>query len=137
RAQCPADWVHFQGSCYLFVDENVPWTSALVICRLVQNADMLQVDSQAENDFVVSQIKARTGIDNVWMGLTDFVRDGTWLTTSDQQPAKYFNWGPGEPDNQITKERGQDCVYVRSDGTWDDESCDYNVVSHAVACETE
>ena len=29
-SSCPSGWTVFQNSCYLFVDENVPWTAAEV-----------------------------------------------------------------------------------------------------------
>ncbi|KAK7476383.1 hypothetical protein BaRGS_00032383, partial [Batillaria attramentaria] len=135
-ARCPNDWTRFEDSCYVFIDENVPWTSAAVICRLVLGADMLEIETQAENDFIASQIFARNGVDNIWIGLTDFTREGRWEWTSTKEQPSFTNWGPGQPDNLGIAEKGQDCAYIRPDGSWDDESCDHNVVTHSVACET-
>nr|KAG5691740.1 hypothetical protein BaRGS_010243 [Batillaria attramentaria] len=109
----------------------------MVICRLVLGADMLEIETQAENDFIASQIFARNGVDNIWIGLTDFTREGRWEWTSTKEQPSFTNWGPGQPDNLGIAEKGQDCAYIRPDGSWDDESCDHNVVTHSVACETK
>ena len=28
--ECPPDWIAFDSSCYVFIDEFVPWTTAKV-----------------------------------------------------------------------------------------------------------
>nr|KAG5691741.1 hypothetical protein BaRGS_010244 [Batillaria attramentaria] len=84
---------------------------------------MLEVESQAENDFIVQQMSYRTGVDNVWIGLQDFVREGRFVWISTLEPPTYTNWAPGEPnnnDNQNQNEGGQDCVQLRENGQWDD-----------------
>ena len=74
-------------------------------------------------------------VSSTWTGIQDFVRDGTWVTTSNQQRATYFNWNSGQPDNNNHYEGGEDCVIVYKDGGWDDYWCD-NTHHSAVVCES-
>ena len=77
------------------------------------------------------------GIKNVWLGLTDFLQEGTWQWMSTKASPEFTSWGAGEPDNVVGQEGGQDCVYILRNGVWDDESCFYSAVRHAVGCERE
>ena len=75
-------------------------------------------------------------VPSAWIGIEDFVREGTWVTSSDLQRATYFNWQHGQPDNSNgVHEGGEDCVIVHSGGGWDDYFCDstHNTV---VVCES-
>ena len=82
-----------------------------------------------------------TGIENVWIGLQDFLREGRWVWNSNLEPATYFNWEAGEPNNDHHHEGGQDCAYIKGGtGQWDDGWCDKmgdRDSQVSVACEKE
>jgi len=122
--RCPNDWIQFDNSCYVFIDEVVPWTSAVTFCTML-HANLVEIGSKAENDFVAAKIRTTTGINGAWTGLNDLVREGRWVYASNLQDATYFAWNHGEPNNVlIGTENGQDCVFVHEDGTWDDLWCE-------------
>lgn len=56
----------------------------------------------------------------VWIGVSDFVSEETWVTTATGLTATYTNWGM-VPGNDPSK----NCVQVSgdSDGTWSDTNC--------------
>ena len=59
------------------------------------------------------------------------------MSVSSREPATFFNWAPGEPNNMLSgahAEGGEDCVQMRSNGQWDDYWCDDSHVN-AVVCE--
>lgn len=85
-------------------------------------ANLISVQSAAENQCVIDKINdlGYTGV--IWIGFNDEVTEGTfeWY---DQSPVTYTNWAPGEP-NQSGNE---DCVQIYpnggSPGTWNDLDC--------------
>ncbi|KAK7508249.1 hypothetical protein BaRGS_00000488 [Batillaria attramentaria] len=131
---CPNDWIQFEESCYVFLDESgIPWTSAKVMCEAL-GGSMLEVTSSEENDFVKSHTN-----ENVWLGLNDMVREGQWVWVSTHEQAVYTNWAPGQPDDSHSHESGQDCAYLEgSTGHWDDHWCEITAGwSMSVVCETK
>ena len=62
-----------------------------------------------------------------WIRANDIAVEGVWREGSDPSSplVSYFNWrdashGGEEPNNAGT---GEDCVEVRSDGLWNDNTC--------------
>ncbi|OWF43738.1 low affinity immunoglobulin epsilon Fc receptor-like isoform X2 [Mizuhopecten yessoensis] len=120
-AECPDEWVSFQESCYYFVNNHTTWHASSAYCQS-QQSEIVAVDSQAENDFLVRYMRRLGCAFNTlfWIGATDMITDGVWVWTSSLSPLSYFNWGPNEP-NGLTNE---DCISVTHDsGTWNDFSC--------------
>ena len=82
-----------------------------------------------------------TGIDNVWLGLQDYVHEGRWVWNSNKGQPSYTNWAPGEPNNSKAHEGGEDCVQLYgSTGKWDDAWCEqvYDAREKiSIACEME
>ena len=72
----------------------------------------------------VLSVPLTSGVEIVWLGLTDLVREGRWVWNSNRQEATYFNWRHGAPDDSHYFENGQDCAMILSDGTWDDHWCE-------------
>ncbi|XP_030839598.1 alpha-N-acetylgalactosamine-specific lectin-like [Strongylocentrotus purpuratus] len=56
-----------------------------------------------------------------WIGLRDTHQESKFEWT-DGTPLEYYNWIPGQPDNN----GGEDCVCVRNDGNNDDERQRWN-----------
>ena len=71
-----------------------------------------------EHIYVVS------GIEVVWQGINDLVREGRWVFNSNNQRPTFFNWGAGQPDNSHAHENGEDCIQILADGTWNDLWCE-------------
>ncbi|XP_070182299.1 low affinity immunoglobulin epsilon Fc receptor-like [Littorina saxatilis] len=95
---------------------------------------MLEVESKAENDFIVAQISL-SGLSRVWMGINDLVREGRWVYNSNGLPLKYSNWIPGMPDNFPTTEGGEVCCLMRPNGGWNDIWCEEKHDKTTPVCE--
>ncbi len=115
-------------------------------------AHLVVFNSAAENTAVVNALNASgviSGVTAVWLGYTDVVNEGTWLTL-DGTPMSYLNWNAGEPNNNgqgasccsfpdwiggcqsseaFRCANGEDCVQIYSSGTWNDYPCNSNSVS--------
>lgn len=85
-------------------------------------ANLVSVQSQTENDCILSSLNTlgQTGV--IWIGFSDEITEGSFVWY-DQAPITYTNWAPGEP-NQSGNE---DCVQIYptgpNPGMWNDLSC--------------
>lgn len=66
----------------------------------------------------------------VWVGLTDQVVEGTFMTVRGM-PAPFLPWAAGQPDD---KPPGEDCVAALPDSTLDDQQCSNSL---RAVCECE
>ncbi|XP_033728805.1 C-type lectin domain family 17, member A-like isoform X2 [Pecten maximus] len=120
-ADCPDEWVQFRDSCYFFVNNVTTWHESSKYCQS-QNSELVAVESQAENDFLLRYIQRfRCAFNNqFWIDATDMVMEGVWQWASTLETLSYFNWAPNEP-NGIDNE---DCIIVKQDdGMWNDLAC--------------
>ncbi len=115
-------------------------------------AHLVVFNDMAENLAVVNALNSSgiiASVGAVWVGYTDVVSEGTWLTL-DGTPMSFLNWAPGEPNNNgqgasccsfpdwiggcadsrpLQCANGEDCTQIYSGGTWNDLPCDRNSVS--------
>ena len=63
-----------------------------------------------------------------WIGLTDQVKDGTFIWWYANTALTYKDWGPLEPNNVPSFTNPEDCVILYSihDGKWADASCSWD-----------
>jgi len=116
----------FGGHCYFPTPLSRYWTTSRDGCTAV-GAHLVTITSAEENAFVATF--ATTG--ERWIGL--YRPDGTsynassyrWVTT---ETGTYRNWDSSEPNFS-----GQ-CVRMRSNGRWADQSCSINLIA---ICERE
>ncbi|XP_069107953.1 perlucin-like protein isoform X1 [Argopecten irradians] len=121
QADCPDEWVQYQGSCYFFVNNYTTWHGSSKYCQS-QNAELVAVESQDENDFLLRYIhRFRCAFNSqFWLDATDMILEGVWEWAQSLEALTYFNWGPNEPNGQLN----EDCIVVRDDnGEWNDISC--------------
>jgi len=96
----------FNGKYYKVFDSRQissikNWASASVFCQ--NNSGILAViESKEENKAIYNWLKYR-GKKDVYFGLTDKDHEGLW-TSPTKGKAKYLNWAPGEPNNELGKE---------------------------------
>ncbi len=85
-------------------------------------ANLVSIQSQAENDCIVSSL-VNLGLNSVsdviWIGFNDEATEGTFVWY-DQSPITYTNWATGEPNNSGGNE---DCTQIYPDGGWNDLPC--------------
>ncbi|XP_065198092.1 macrophage mannose receptor 1-like [Sycon ciliatum] len=123
---CSPGWTAFQGTCYIFFrpSPRVTWPIAVQICGFF-NGHLVNIASQAENDFVLSLANR-----DPWIGINDRNTEGDfrWEDTPNEIPP-YLNFADvlGVPDDTPP---GEDCGVMFTgtnsllDGLWNDESCE-------------
>ncbi|BFZ21799.1 hypothetical protein BsWGS_24838 [Bradybaena similaris] len=119
--RCSFGWVLFQGSCYGFGREPVSWPDAAAICQAF-GGYLLEINNQAENDWIVSQVQTRK-LGKIWLGSSDMFSEGVFQwTTSGETIENVANWHPGQPDNTIGVEH---CLqmYGEPGNKWNDFWC--------------
>ncbi|XP_058850061.1 hepatic lectin-like [Acipenser ruthenus] len=122
-------WMQFNGKCYYFSTDTMNWHSSRASC-VSMGADLVIIESEAEQRFLLNAAKAQTAGNRYWIGLTDAVTEGAWLWvdgTPLNDKAKY--WYRNEPDDWKGDEdsSGQDCAELMSMSdtlkAWSDQSC--------------
>lgn len=85
-------------------------------------ANLVSIQSQAENDCIVSSL-VNLGLNSVsdviWIGFNDEAVEGDFVWY-DQSPVVYTNWASGEPNNSGNNE---DCTQIYPNGSWNDLPC--------------
>ncbi|XP_058393955.1 C-type lectin domain family 4 member G-like, partial [Diceros bicornis minor] len=116
--QCPASWLPFQGSCYLFSELKAPWDEAQRQCEGA-GAHLVIVRGIEEQGFLSRNTRGR----GYWLGLRA-VRRGSkiqgyqWV---DGVSLSFSHWNRGEPNDARGRE---DCVMMLRTGMWNDAPCD-------------
>uniref|UniRef100_A0A8B9R6L2 C-type lectin domain-containing protein n=1 Tax=Anas platyrhynchos TaxID=8839 RepID=A0A8B9R6L2_ANAPL len=105
--RCPAGWLQFAGTCYLFSTDAKPWMEAKDSCAGL-GGQLAIVNSELENTRVF------------WLGLSDMHKEGDWQWVDGRSLSLSF-WGSGEPNN--VGQHGEDCATVSSRGLWNDATC--------------
>ncbi|MEI7538818.1 MAG: C-type lectin domain-containing protein, partial [Comamonadaceae bacterium] len=100
---------------YKLTDASENWAQAEAEAQAL-GGHLVQIDDAAEQQWVNQTLDGRYG--SVWIGLTDQVAEGTWVSSSGALPV-YTNWGSGEPFSGWNGyDYGYDYGYMRSDGQW-------------------
>ncbi|RXM32785.1 C-type lectin domain family 4 member E, partial [Acipenser ruthenus] len=119
---CPEKWLQFNGKCYYFSTDTMNWHSSRASC-VSMGADLVIIESEAEQRFLMNAAKAQTARNRYWIGLTDAVTEGVWLWvdgTPLNDKAKY--WYTGQPDDWKEGEdsSGEDCARLAYSIDWAD-----------------
>ncbi|XP_041662855.1 CD209 antigen-like protein C isoform X2 [Cheilinus undulatus] len=123
KKTCPAGWVMFQCSCYLFSTQKTSWDRSRRDCRN-RDADLVVIDSSEEQEFLTNNL-----MDWTWIGLSDKENESTWKWTDGTLLTQGY-WLRGQPDNggghAVYGE--EDCAHFRNNGkkeaNWNDVKCD-------------
>jgi hypothetical protein len=105
---CPTGYTQGSTGCHRAVSATADWLTAEKNCEQDGvGAHLVVVDNAAENSALP---------DNVWIGLSERVTAGVFLTVTGQ-PQGFTAYAPGEPVSG-----GAACVESRPDG-WHDDNC--------------
>ncbi|XP_058393977.1 C-type lectin domain family 4 member G-like isoform X2 [Diceros bicornis minor] len=115
--QCPASWLPFQGSCYLFSELKATWEEAQHNCTS-SGAHLVIVEDLDEQGFLSRNTRGR----GYWLGLRAVRRAGIiqayqWV---DGVSLSFSHWRQGEPNDSGGRE---DCVMMLDTGMWNDAPC--------------
>jgi len=90
---CPSGWVRYSGQCYMFSTEEKSWNEADAFCRNINSgAHLVSIDSEAEADFVFSNIEE-------WFWTGGHFSNGGW-TWSDGTLIEVVKWFYRQPSNK-------------------------------------
>lgn len=113
------------GWTYHFSNITMNWTQAREWCR-TNFTDMLVIQNQAENDYVVSVLPNRNSSPYYWIGITKHhLKDAwTWIGNNSTWVGNH-SWAKNEPNNNYSTEF---CVELYTNngndrGKWNDEKC--------------
>ncbi|KAI3368816.1 hypothetical protein L3Q82_025802, partial [Scortum barcoo] len=104
------------------------WTKAREWCK-DKFTDMVVIQNQAENDYLVSILPNRSQSPHYWIGITRNHKNETWTWIGNNSTWIGNNsWAPNEPNNNHKTEF---CVEIymhtgTNRGKWNDESCKNN-----------
>lgn len=88
------------------------WDTAETDCE-ADGGHLIIIDAAEEHDAVHARVAA-----DVWIGLSDRITEGTYVTVTGAAPA-YDGWSGSPPNNT-----GEDCVMISGlDGRWEDKDC--------------
>lgn len=125
---CPDGWTPHQESCYLFLKETYNWFDAKSICEELGGM-LAEVADQDENHYLVGLTHAHNGVYS-WIGLQDFLEEGSFVWTNSKRHANPAFWNAREPGDNHGEE---DCGAIYADG-WADSNCED--AHYTAICET-
>jgi len=111
---CADGYTEVGTKCVKVVAGPASYLDAITGC-IAEGATLATIDSQAEQDAVY----ALTGTTGAWIGLTDFLDEGTFSWV-DGTAVSFTNWRNNQPNNG---NNNQHCAWIRPDGEWDDVTC--------------
>ncbi|XP_060570423.1 perlucin-like protein [Ruditapes philippinarum] len=116
---CPNGWSTHNSACYLFSHDTEDWANAVTLCQIL-GGHLVEIEDDIENQYIVAQAKLYNSA--FWIGLNDLQEENSWMWVNSNDPVKYANWAPNQPDNG-----GQDenCVHLYPGFSyhWNDFPC--------------
>ena len=111
---CDSGWTEVGSKCYKLEAGPADYYDAIAGC-IALGGKLASIESQAEQDAIF----ALTGATGAYIGLTDFLDEGTFAWV-DKAAVSFTNWRPNQPNNGNSN---QHCVWIRPDAMWDDITC--------------
>ncbi|CAN9500487.1 unnamed protein product [Ophioblennius macclurei] len=113
------------GWTYHYSTRTMDWTTARQWCQTTYD-DMVVIQNQRENDYLVSLLPTRSGAPYYWIGITKKHKNETWTWIGNNSTwIGEDSWAPNEPNNNHSTEFCVE-IYVNRNtnrGKWNDEKC--------------
>lgn len=113
------------GWTYHYSNSTKNWADARKWCRETYT-DMVVIQNQIENDYVVSLLPNQTGSPYYWIGITKNHINETWTWIGNNSTwTGNESWAKNEPNNNHNSEFCVE-IYVNTNenrGKWNDEKC--------------
>ncbi|XP_064789077.1 L-selectin-like [Oncorhynchus masou masou] len=113
------------GWTYHASTNTMNWTMAREWCWNNNHTDMVVIQNQEENNYLLNILPDRTGSPYYWIGIKKINGNWTWVGTNGTWVGN-SSWAPNEPNNKL----GEECVemYVNkgnseNNGKWNDDMC--------------
>ncbi|KAB5535395.1 hypothetical protein PHYPO_G00117220 [Pangasianodon hypophthalmus] len=112
-------------------DVALSWEKALDYCHEGNRAGILNIDSEAEQKEVASELRRRRVSEPVWVGLRQSRLFGFWIWANGKAVFPYSNWDEGkQPEHQLSQHCG--AVVPQKHYRWKDMDCQshYKALCH-------
>jgi podocalyxin-like protein 2 len=116
---------HATGWTYHASTNTMNWAMAREWCWINNHTDMVVIQNQEENNYLLNILPDRTGSPYYWIGIKKINGNWTWVGTNGTWVGN-SSWAPNEPNNKL----GEECVemYVNTGnsenhGKWNDDMC--------------
>ncbi|XP_020788806.1 L-selectin [Boleophthalmus pectinirostris] len=125
------------GWTYHYSNVTMNWAAARKWCQ-AKFTDMVVIQNQLENDYLVSLLPQRNSSPYFWIGITRTYANETWRWIGNNSTwMGSESWDENEPNNDHSAEF---CVEIytsrgRKRGKWNDEKC--SVLKYATCYKTE
>ena len=116
NAQIPADAVEWNGHFYKVIPLKGTHQAALNYCA-ENGGHLARIESKDEQAFIERLLSGSN--ESYWIDGRDEAREGRWMF-SNGTPMSYFNWHPGEPNNNQGIEDFLMVYASRSKNVWND-----------------
>ncbi|CAG5125931.1 unnamed protein product [Candidula unifasciata] len=135
---CDEGWTQFNDYCLAFSPDLLDWYTAASMC-LLYDARLVQIDSQAKQNWIVDHLKARK-ITSAWAGGSNRYHNSIWKWIPSLKPLKNFEyWTPKEPnnapgENPTNPVNAEQCLEIGGPQNyhWNDRWCG---IKHNFICE--
>ncbi|XP_063956891.1 uncharacterized protein LOC129263433 [Lytechinus pictus] len=124
--ECPTGYSYnpSNDTCYKFVDTPADWWNARYDCDNVADGDIVVINDQDENAWVLEMITAMQGNDSSgwWVGYYDAAINGEWVWVDCLADTDFAdtNWQVGAPNDLDDNH----CAYMNmTDGQYNDDDC--------------
>lgn len=113
------------GWTYYFSNIKMNWSNAREFCQKTYT-DMVVIQSQEENDYLVSKLPNRSSSPYYWIGITKNHKEDPWTWIGNNSTwIGEQSWATNEPNNDHATEFCVE-IYVnngQNHGKWNDEKC--------------
>jgi Lectin C-type domain len=96
RTPIPKDAARIGNRAYKLFNEKLTWEQAVIKCTQL-GGRMACPTSEEENAFI-SKLALEANTPTVWIGVTDQLKEGTWVQT-DGSAVQFSKWGGKGPNN--------------------------------------
>ncbi len=112
---CNLDYLgSYNGSYYYLSDYKT--TATIAKSRAGAYGGSLAIfETYDEESWLTYEVRKRNDY-GFWIGMKRFGGGYLW---DDHSPVTYYNWGFGQPSNNL----GEDCIFIQDDEKWHDGSC--------------
>ncbi|KRF98356.1 uncharacterized protein Dwil_GK28096 [Drosophila willistoni] len=117
---------------YIESSKDLTWLQAQQKCSK-WGGHLASLQSETEWKNLKSKLKGK----DFWIDINDIGKEGTYMSATNNKPAKYFQWKDTEPTNRNPyNSKDEDCVELREDFSYqmNDRSCDDKI---SFICESD
>ncbi|XP_050400427.2 FRAS1-related extracellular matrix protein 1 [Patella vulgata] len=115
---CQQGWHEFDGYCYKYINDKLPWDDAEALCVSTHNGHLTSVRSSKHLKWLGHQARKKS----FWIGLNDKQDTGVWKFVSGD-PVAITNWKNGRPRVKRMLHK-KNCVVVKRKLKWRNKHCD-------------